>query len=171
MTKLTISSPIAVEDIPLMLESYAVGGTWLNRPGFRTVHLAPEPPSNDSLARRCFKKAHVGRKGKGVVATRLTLLTDCGQDSPSVNPKIAYHCATDIDSPASSTNTLVNVSSFDSLDSIYDLYSKTTNTVLATTDSEFIDQGFDADSSYGVGATIDYDYSCWTSAFRQAGSM
>ncbi|KZP30316.1 hypothetical protein FIBSPDRAFT_926506 [Athelia psychrophila] len=160
MSNLIISSPIAIEDMPLMLESYAVSGTWLNRPVFQTVRLVPKPPCKDSLAVRCFKKARAGKKGKGVVATRPTpLLADCGQDSSSVNPKIAYHCATDIDSPTSSTDTLVNVSSFDSLDSIYDLYSKTTDTVLATTDSEFIDQGIDDDSSYGVGATIDYDYS------------
>lgn len=164
--------------MPLMMESYAVSGTWLNRPVFRTVTVAPDPPRKDSFAVSCFKKARFGKKGKGVVATRPNpLLTTCGQDSSSVNPKNVYSDDTEllnpINSPASSTDTLVNDLSFSSLDSIYDLYSKMTDTIPASTETILIqsfDEG-DSDSSYGIEAVINCDYSCWTSAICGADSL
>ncbi|KZP03282.1 hypothetical protein FIBSPDRAFT_1055375 [Athelia psychrophila] len=110
--KLSISAPIATEDIPLLLESFAVSSeTWLDRPIFQTRLL--QPAQRKSFGLRCFQKARIGKKGKGLVATCPTSLSsDCSQGSScSVKPKIAYSDDIDvlksIDSPASSTDTLV----------------------------------------------------------------
>ncbi|KZP03381.1 hypothetical protein FIBSPDRAFT_969042 [Athelia psychrophila] len=107
--KLVISAPIATEDIPLLLESFAASSeTWLDRPIFQT-----KLRQRKAFGLRCFQQARIGKKGKGLVATCSTpLSSDCVQGSPfSVKPKIAYSDDIDvlnsIDSPASSTDTLV----------------------------------------------------------------
>ncbi|KZP09633.1 hypothetical protein FIBSPDRAFT_938393 [Athelia psychrophila] len=89
--KLVISAPIATEDIPLLLESFAASSeTWLDRPIFQTK--LRQPAQRKSFGLRCFQQTRIGKKGKGLVATCPTpLSSNCVQGS----------------FPASSTDTLV----------------------------------------------------------------
>ncbi|KAF7971278.1 hypothetical protein HWV62_21522 [Athelia sp. TMB] len=96
-----------------MLGSYAVGS---RQP---EMWLSPSTPvvpikQRKSFGFRYFKKSRIGKRGKGLVATRPTLvLSDCEARALEAPPKIAYsddiNVLNSITSPASSTDTLVNV--------------------------------------------------------------